>query len=241
MLRSRKAGAQRPDSWMPGHPGQRGRREHGHPEAAVGGEALLRREVVGVHLAGVEPQAAGAGRGVHGDQGVAGALRPAQVHHHAGGGLVVRQGVQVDLGVGAGPRVGAGGGLDDLRRRQVGRGGRGLGEFGGKLPEAEVLAPLSDQAEGGGVPEGGGAAVAEHHLVAVGQAPQLGQPGAQPADQGLHRRLAVAGARAGSQPGRLQGGHGLGADLGRTGAEAAVGGEQGRRGSGYRAGWGWSL
>ena len=51
-----------------------------------------------------------------------------------------------------------------------------------------------DQPEGGGVPERGGAAVAEQDLVAVGQGEQLGEAVAQLGDHELHRRLAVAGA-----------------------------------------------
>ena len=73
-------------------------------------------------------------------------------------------------------------GGDDLGVVEVGgAGGRG-GELGGELAEAEVLALAVDQPEGGGVPEAGGAAVAEDHLVAVGQGEQLGQavPQARP-------------------------------------------------------------
>ncbi len=53
-----------------------------------------------------------------------------------------------------------------------------LGELGGELAEGEVLAALLDQSERGRVPERGGAAVGEQHLIAVGQVEQLGQPGA---------------------------------------------------------------
>ena len=50
-----------------------------------------------------------------------------------------------------------------------------LGELRGELTEAQVLALLADQAEGRDVPERRGAAVAQHHLVAVGQAEQLAE------------------------------------------------------------------
>ena len=75
------------------------------PEAAVAGEALLRGQVVGVELGRVDPQAAGTRGAVHrhqpapvGRQG--GALGPPDGHGHAGGGLVVGQGVEVDRRVG---------------------------------------------------------------------------------------------------------------------------------------------
>jgi hypothetical protein len=52
-----------------------------------------------------------------------------------------------------------------------------------------VQRTLADQAEGGGIPERGGATVAEHHLIALGQREQLAQPGPDPPDQRLHRHL----------------------------------------------------
>ena len=47
---------------------ERGRGEHADPQAAVGGEGLLRGEVVDVRLGDVDRQAARAGGGVHQDQ-----------------------------------------------------------------------------------------------------------------------------------------------------------------------------
>ena len=82
-----------------------------------------------------------------------------------------------------------------------------------------------DERERGGVPERRGAAVAEHHLVAVGQGEQLAQARAQPADDRLHRRLTVA------RPEVAVGDAGQGLhlgrpDLGRSRSEAPVGGQQ---------------
>ena len=54
-------------------------------------------------------------------------------------------------------------------------------ELGAELAEAEVLAAALDEAEGGGVPEHGGAPVAEHDLIAVGEGEQLGEAIADPA------------------------------------------------------------
>ena len=208
------------------HPLQRGGRQQGDPQAAVGREALLRCEVVGVGLPYVDRQPAGAGGGVDEQQGVVvGTRHPAYVGHHPGGRLVVRPGVGVDAGLADRLRTGAGLGRDDGRlgeeRRRAGRRRELLRE----LTEREVLAALADQSQHRGVPERGGAAVAEHDLVAVGQGEQLGEAAAQPAHLALHRRLAVRGAE---QRG-AGGGECLelgGADLGRPGAEASVGGQQ---------------
>ena len=86
----------------------------------------------------------------------------------------MRPGVGVDALLGHRRRQRAGLAGDHRRLGEEGRRGGGLGELRGELTEAQVLALLPDQAEGGDVPERGGAAVAEHHLVAVGQREQLG-------------------------------------------------------------------
>ena len=135
------------------------------------------------------------------------------------------QGVEVDVVAGHGQRVGPDLGRDDLGVAEVGGGGGGRGELGRELAEGQVLAPALDEAEGGGVPEAGGAPVAEHHLVAVGQGEQRGQPGPQAAHHRLDRLLAVAGPEVGARGGG-QGLHGLGADLGGPGAEPPVGGQE---------------
>ena len=83
---------------------------------------------------------------------------------------------------------------------------------------------LAHQPGGGGVPEGGRAAVAERDLIAIGQAEQLAEARAHPADQVADRRLAVRGSH---QRGLLgEPGQRLRADLRGPAAEAPVGGLQ---------------
>ena len=89
--------------------------------------------------------------------------------HHGRRGLVVRPGVDVDALLGDRNSAGAGVGLDHRRVREPGCRGSRSGELRRELAEGQVLAPLLDQPEGRHVPERRRAAVAEHHLVAVGQ------------------------------------------------------------------------
>src|SRR5680860_1350793 len=91
----------------------------------------------------------------------------------------------------------------------------------GELSEGQVLAALTDQAERGDVPEGGGAAVAENHLVALGQVEQVRHSLADPADGVLDRSLTVRRTHQGA-PGRGEGVEGLRAYLRGSGAEASV-------------------
>lgn len=60
------------------------------------------------------------------------------------------------------------------------------GELGAELAEAQVMAALGDEPEGGRIPECRCAAVAEQDLVPIGQAEQFGQTVAQLTDQELH-------------------------------------------------------
>ena len=104
-----------------------------------------------------------------------------------------------------------------------------------------MLAALFDQTEGGGVPEGGGAAVAQDHLVAVGEGEQLLHGVAQPAHHELDRGLAVAGPEVVGGLGG-QGSHRFGAHLGGPATEPAIRGEQvGGNGDGGDGGHGASV
>src|SRR5439155_1358947 len=80
--------------------------------------------------------------------------------------------------------------LDDVGRLEMGSGGNGGGELGRELSEGEMLAAPLEEPEDSRVPEGGGAAVAEEHLVALGQREQLNQPRADVADDGPDARAA---------------------------------------------------
>ena len=83
--------------------------------------------------------------------------------------------------------------LDHDRVGQERRALRAGRELRGELAVAQVQRALAHDPGGGGIPEGGGAAVAEHHLVAVGQREQLPQAGADAPDQLLDRLLPVRG------------------------------------------------
>ena len=100
------------------------------------------------------------------------------------------------VGAGVGDRVGrvARLGLDHDRVGEEGRAGGRLGELLRELAVGEVQGAVAHEPGGGGVPEGGGAAVAERDLVAVGQAEELAEAVADAADQVADRRLAVRGA-----------------------------------------------
>ena len=72
--------------------------------------------------------------------------------------------------------------LDDGRVAQV----RGLldsvGELCAEFTEGQELRAILDQAECRGIPEAGGAAVAEHDLVAIGQREEIRETCAQTTD-----------------------------------------------------------
>ena len=199
-------------------------RHQGQPQPAVRAEALLRGEVVHVALAELDRQAAGPARRVHDDQGARiGTRDAADRHGHAGRGLVVGQRVGVHPGLAARHRVGPGRRGDHRRVVQPRGRLRHLAELGRELAERQVLRLLLDQAERGDLPERGGAAVAQHDLVPVGQPEQLGQALAGPPDQRPDRGLPVRGAQVGGARGG-QRGQLLGTHLGRTAAEPPVGG-----------------
>ena len=199
------------------------------PQAAVGAEALLRPEVVDVGLADVHRQPARPAGGVHDDQRArVGPGHPADRHGDAGGGLVVGERVGVHARLRPRLRVGAGRRLDQHRVGQPGRARDDLRELRREFAKRKMQRSLADHAVCRDVPEGRGAAVAQHHLVAVGQGKEPGEAVAHPPDQRADRRLAVRGAQVGGA-GRGQRGHLLGTHLGRPAGEPAVGGlEAGR-------------
>jgi hypothetical protein len=96
-----------------------------------------------------------------------------------------------------------------------------LRELARELPVDEVLRALLDEPERGGVPERGRAAIAEHHLIAVGQREQLSHAGTHAADERPDRLLAMRRAEHRGAVGEqaLKLGR---ADLRRAAAKAAV-------------------
>ena len=108
------------------------------------------------------------------DQGVVGAGRADDRGHHAGRGLVVGPGVDVDALLGRRRTASEPGSLAITDgAASHGAAAAAVANFAENSPKRQVLALLADQAEGRDVPERGGAAVAEHDLVAVGQREQL--------------------------------------------------------------------
>ena len=133
----------------------------------------------------------------------------------------MREAVGVHVRIGDRERVGARVGEEVGRLGEERRGGDDVGELRGELAEAQVLAALVDEPEGGGVPERRGATVAEQHLVAVRQGEQLGQPVPQRPHLELDAGLAVRGAEV-LAAGARQRLHRLRAHLRGSAAEAAV-------------------
>ena len=109
---------------------------------------------------------------------------------------------------------------------RVGEKRRALGdrrELARELAVDERERALADEAEGGGVPERGRAAVAERDLVAVGRAEQLGDAGADAADERLDGLLAVRRAHEAARTRSARLVELVGADLRGAASEAAVG------------------
>ena len=104
------------------------------------------------------------------------------------------------------------------------RGAGGGDELGPELAEGEVRTAALDEAGRSDIPERRGAAVAEHDLVAVGEAEQFGEAVPHAADEVLDGGLAVRGAEQLSGGG--EGGDLLGAHLRGSAAEASVGGQK---------------
>lgn len=191
---------------------------------AVRGEVLLRGEVVDVGGADVEQGTTGGAGRVDDGEGAGVTGRADDRGHDAGRGLVVRVGVDVHALHRLECGEGAARCLDDVRGLEP-RGRCGLGELRPELAEGQVLGTALDEAERGGVPERGRAAVAEDDLVALGDLEQVGEAGADAADQVLDGLLAVRGAEDRGAA-RHEGLELCAADLRRSAAEATVGGEE---------------
>ena len=176
-------------------PGQGLRGHDRDPQATVGGEALLRREVVDVRLGDVDGKTGGAaGRVDEHERVLIGPRDTLDRCGHTGGGLVVGEGVDVHTRLGDRLAVRSGLGGDDRGLTQPGGALGDLGELAGELAERQMLGLLTHQPVRGDVPEGRGAAVAEHDLVSVGQGEQFIHARADPGHQGLHRLLSVGSA-----------------------------------------------
>ena len=166
----------------------------GQPEPAVGGEALLRGEVVDVGLGRVEPQPAGRRGGVdRAPAPVVGAVDPLR--------LGIATPVDVSLWVRRRgrrrPRPPAAGACPARSSASTARRGTGprrtpSANFDENSPNTRCWLRRSIRPNDRRVPERRGAAVAEQHLVAVGQGEQLGDAVAQAADHEPDRALAVA-------------------------------------------------
>ena len=196
------------------------------PEAAVAREALLRREVVDVErrrrstrmppAADVPSTTTSASPG-----------RSVQRHHDAGRRLVVR--VRVDVAL---DRVEAWPAPRRVRTRAP-RGRRGAARpcataanFDENSPSTRCELRCSIEAERGRVPEQRRAAVAEQHLVAVGQREQVGEPFADAAARRIARRRAGGWCRGSRGAACGERGDRVVAHLRRAGTEAAVAGRR---------------
>jgi hypothetical protein len=199
--------------------------EQRDPQPAVGGEALLRGEVVDVDLGEIDGETAAAEVASTTTSASSSIPGPRERHHHAGRRLVVGERVDVDAVLGRRERVGSGGMTFDGSPR-CGAAADAAKNFDENSPNTQVLAALADQTERGGVPERRGrSAVAEQHLVAVGQAEQLGDVVAQRGHLEQHGRLAVARAEV-LRSGRRRALRPPRADLRGAAPEASVGGEE---------------
>ena len=198
----------------------RTRRAEREPQAPVAGKALLRREVVHVEGGRVDAHAARRRRPVDDHERLA-AVGSMDRHHHPGRGLVVRIRVDVAFDVVGELRTFSGLGLADLRWLEMrGRSGDRR-ELRGELADHQVRALPLDETEDCGIPEQRRAAVADQHLVVVGEREQLGQTAPDPVHDRADAVLAVARAE--------KAGRGVGErgdrrvrHLRRTGAESPV-------------------
>ena len=154
----------------PGDPLERGRGQDRQPQAAVGAEALLRREVVDVGGRDVDRGPAGRGGAVDDDQRVrVGARRsagPGRWRRSRSRCAPRRRRRRRRPRWAARPSRRSA--VTTLGLVEVGGGGRRRGELGRELPEAGVGAAAARSARTtASVPEQGRAAVAQHDLVPV--------------------------------------------------------------------------
>src|SRR5699024_2044236 len=146
--------------------GQRARGQEGDPQSAVGGEVLLRCEVVDVRLRDVDGDAAGGGGRVDDDERVVrDARRTLDGRRAARRGLVVRPRVHVDGVVDLRQGGGVRGRVDEGRVLEGRRRLRRPRELRAQLAELRVRGARADETARRRVPEGRGAAVAQDDLV----------------------------------------------------------------------------
>ena len=192
--RSKNAGMWRSDGGDLRGPRQRGRRHDRDPQAAVGGEALLRCEVVDVRLGQVDRQAAGARGGVDQHQrvvvGALGAHAPAPSPRSRSRCAPRRRRRRRPRPTGDGQRARARS-RSPTARPATGAACAAFANFEENSPNDRCWLFSRISPKRRDVPERGRAAVAEHDLVALGQREQRGQPVAHPADGVADRRLPV--------------------------------------------------
>ena len=169
----------------------RGGAEQRQPQPAVGSEALLGREVVGVGRR--ERPRAGPRRRRWRRSGPARPRRPAGARTGTITPVEVSLCAQASTSApscaAAGPQPAGSGriariGGDHQRLAQEGRAGGDRRELRRELAVGEVGRAALDEPEGRRVPEGRGAAVAERHLIAVRGGEELAQPRADLARRG---------------------------------------------------------
>lgn len=116
-------------------------------------------------------------------------------------------------------------GLVDEGRAQVRRTFRFQGELCAECSPGTEGRARVHEARAGHIPEGGGAAVTEHDLVALGDAQEGAQPVLEGSDDVSHGRCAVGGAH---EEGCEEGLKLVGAHFRGTTTEATVGGQEDR-------------
>ena len=152
---------------------------------------------MGVGLADIHVQRAGAARGIDQSQRalLLGTFDTLDRGRHASGRFVVRPAVSVHIFGELRQAIRARFAREDLRILKERRGLRGLGEFRAEGAVRAERRLAGDKRRAGDVPERAGAAVAQHDLIAVGNLEEIRQAFADGADHLLDRGLAVRGAQ----------------------------------------------